>query len=511
MPVRRRNRILAGLGLALGTWSATGSVTPSPLVSLAAATEPPALVRMAGPEPTQPTGQPVLTPKSVVEWSAEATKGPAVPGIRGKGVLTIEGQIDLGPYGTMSIRGMTVQQASDAIAKHLAHYLKSPRVRLTAMIPSAEPSQTPTAVQPASHTTTTPHAPAHVTLPAPDPVETTPILAPPGEVSRLKAVPQGKPLLADTGIKRTSFEVRDDTKPSMFAQGREDPDGPNKGGPDKKTDTDDKDKPETLPAPTPMSNGHPPPPFLDGHESPGLPPTELSKQALPSYRVGPPDILRIEYPLPDIREKFPQDFVFQKLVRPDGTLNLGMYGDVFVGGLTFDQIRVVIANKLKERGLKTADPDKVSVDVIQYNSQYYYVITDGAGAGQQMVRLPVTGNETVLDALSLIGGLSAVSSKHHLFLARRVPGPGNCSAVMKVDLCGIEKKGGTSTNYQLFPGDRLYVCCDPMRWTDTFVAKVLAPAERIMGFTLLTSQTVNSIHTNPNSTSSTGSGTGLLR
>jgi hypothetical protein len=104
-----------------------------------------------------------------------------------------------------------------------------------------------------------------------------------------------------------------------------------------------------------------------------------------------------------------------------------------------------------------------------------------------MVRIPVTGNETVLDALTLVGGLSAVSSKHHIFLARRVPGPGKCSAVMKVDLCGTEKKGGTATNYQLFPGDRVYICSDPLRWTDTFVGKVIAPAERIMGFTLLTS------------------------
>jgi len=30
-----------------------------------------------------------------------------VPGIRGKVVLTTDGHIDLGPYGTMSLSGMT--------------------------------------------------------------------------------------------------------------------------------------------------------------------------------------------------------------------------------------------------------------------------------------------------------------------------------------------------------------------------------------------------------------------
>jgi len=87
-----------------------------------------------------------------------------------------------------------VQQASDAIAKHLAHYLKNPRVRLTAMIPNADAARPPPLVQAASHTTTPRTSPREL---RPHPVEPTPVLAPPGEVSRLKAVPQGKPLLQD--------------------------------------------------------------------------------------------------------------------------------------------------------------------------------------------------------------------------------------------------------------------------------------------------------------------------
>ena len=41
-----------------------------------------------------------------------------------------------------------------------------------------------------------------------------------------------------------------------------------------------------------------------------------------------------------------------------------------------------------------------------YNSKVYYVITEGAGAGDLVARLPITGNETVLDAISQINGLS---------------------------------------------------------------------------------------------------------
>jgi len=74
MPVRRRHRILPA-GSCPGTWSVTGGVTPSPLIALAAAPSPsPGAPGWSRADPA--TGQPVLVPKSVLEWSAEATKGP---------------------------------------------------------------------------------------------------------------------------------------------------------------------------------------------------------------------------------------------------------------------------------------------------------------------------------------------------------------------------------------------------------------------------------------------------
>ena len=53
----------------------------------------------------------------------------------------------------------------------------------------------------------------------------------------------------------------------------------------------------------------------------------------------------------------------------------------------------------------------MSVDVLAYNSKVYYVIMDGGGYGQQIVRLPCTGNETVLDAIAQVNGLPQVASK----------------------------------------------------------------------------------------------------
>src|SRR5437764_5776206 len=39
------------------------------------------------------------------------------------------------------------------------------------------------------------------------------------------------------------------------------------------------------------------------------------------------------------------------------------------------------------------------------------LIFDGGGVGQTVIRLPVTGNETVLDAIAQLYGLSAVSNQ----------------------------------------------------------------------------------------------------
>jgi len=95
---------------------------------------------------------------------------------------------------------------------------------------------------------------------------------------------------------------------------------------------------------------------------------------------------------------------------------------------------------------------KVFVDVTAYNSKNYSVL----GATVRIGKLPFTGKETVLDAIHYSGGLLAAADADHIALIR--PGvAGKPPRIYKVDLRAIELKGETQTNYQLFPGDRLYV------------------------------------------------------
>jgi protein involved in polysaccharide export with SLBB domain len=176
----------------------------------------------------------------------------------------------------------------------------------------------------------------------------------------------------------------------------------------------------------------------------------------------------------------------EHLVRPDGTVSLGVYGDVYVAGLTLPQVKLQIERHLAPY----IHHPEVSVDVLAYNSQWYYVVTDGGGAG-----VLSTGNETVLDALSHINGLPVVASKKDIWIARPQPPcvPQAPDQILEVDWDAIVRGGQTETNYQIFPGDRVYVQADHLVSFDTFVAKLTAPAERVLGFVLLGNGTVRAV------------------
>jgi protein involved in polysaccharide export with SLBB domain len=247
---------------------------------------------------------------------------------------------------------------------------------------------------------------------------------------------------------------------------------------------DEGKKEEELGAPRkedPPSLSSPPSPRARFGEIPV--PTECAKVSMPTYVVDQPDILLIEANIgPDQRVSG------QHLVRPDGTVSLGIYGQAYVAGLTLEQAKFAIVSKLSERLNVTMN--NVNVDVLAYNSKVYYIVTDNAAAGMQVYRVALKGNETVLDALAEVRGLTAANSKRHIWVARAsCHGP----QLLKVDLCAVARQGEGNTNFQILPGDRVYVGADPWSSADLALAKRFSPIERILGITLLGSTTVNSI------------------
>src|SRR5581483_10996986 len=97
------------------------------------------------------------------------------------------------------------------------------------------------------------------------------------------------------------------------------------------------------------------------------------------------------------------------------------------------------------------EPIEVSVRLVNgTTSKSYYVI----GTVTTQGRFPITGNETVLDAI-LQAGLRVNSLPEKAYLARPRPA-GGPDQILRIDWERI-KVGDTLTNYQLMPGDRIVV------------------------------------------------------
>jgi protein involved in polysaccharide export with SLBB domain len=169
-------------------------------------------------------------------------------------------------------------------------------------------------------------------------------------------------------------------------------------------------------------------------------------------------------------------------------VNLGIYGNVYVSGMTINEARRAMEEKLSEY----FESPKVALDVFAYNSKSYYIIVEGAGFGDQVFEVPITGNETVLDAIANVRGTSPASSKR-IWISRPAPQGTGCYQVIPVDWIAITRGGETRTNYQLMPGDRVFLAEDRIFAMGSVISAVLNPVERALGFTLLGAQTMQSL------------------
>jgi len=164
------------------------------------------------------------------------------------------------------------------------------------------------------------------------------------------------------------------------------------------------------------------------------------------------------------------------LVGPDGTINLRQYGAVHVAGKTLSEAKLAIERQLSAM----LDSPEASVEIASYNSKVYYIITEGADTGDNVVRVPITGNETVLDAISQVQGLSQVSSKN-VWIARPAPGGYGCEQILPVDWDAVTRGAATASNYQILPGDRVFIASDPVMSFHATMSKILMPVEKMLG------------------------------
>jgi protein involved in polysaccharide export with SLBB domain len=174
-------------------------------------------------------------------------------------------------------------------------------------------------------------------------------------------------------------------------------------------------------------------------------PRELDTRPLPAYTVEPGDVLLV-YPA-DLDS--PVRFPGEQPMLPDGTINLGKYGRLQVMGRTVPEIETLVRGAVQAQA---KDAGFISVRLVAHQSKVYYVIGEVKSPGAFQLQ----GRETVLDAILQAGGLTSNASRSNIILSR--PTRPDCPRiVLPVCWTNIVQLGDTATNYQIAPGDRIYV------------------------------------------------------
>ena len=163
-----------------------------------------------------------------------------------------------------------------------------------------------------------------------------------------------------------------------------------------------------------------------------------ASSAGPEYVIGPEDVLHIAvWKEADLTATLP--------VRPDGKISLPLPDDVQAAGLTPEQLKVSVTEKLKRY---IADP-RVTVVVTAINSKRVYV------NGEVMHPGPMTmsPNMTVLQALSS-AGLNQFANTKRIYVLRTENGK---QQKLPVNYRKLVKGDQIEQNYVLQPGDTIVV------------------------------------------------------
>lgn len=195
-------------------------------------------------------------------------------------------------------------------------------------------------------------------------------------------------------------------------------------------------------------------------------PSELTKVALPSHRIEAGDVLVVEPTDFNCPVRFPSD----QTVQQDGTIDLGGYGRIQVVGKTLEDVQtevqravVRIESNKRQRATRLAshrdgadDDDaaldaEVTVRLVSREGVVCYVLGDVNAPGSYTIH----GQETVLDAIIQAGGLCSRANDRKIILTR--PCADGNPLVLPIHYQRIVQLGDVSTNYQLMPGDRIYV------------------------------------------------------
>lgn len=172
---------------------------------------------------------------------------------------------------------------------------------------------------------------------------------------------------------------------------------------------------------------------------PQLPPERVVGE-VQTYEIGVPDLLRIHVWK---QEELSSDVV----VRPDGQISLPLIQDVQAEGLTPEELRDVVTERLAEFIVAP----QVNVMVREMRSNTASVV--GGGVARSGV-VPLTRNTRVLDAIATMSGFTQFAKKGDIRILRDV---GTRQVEYRFDYDAFIGGRAPNSNMLLEPGDTIVV------------------------------------------------------
>ena len=157
------------------------------------------------------------------------------------------------------------------------------------------------------------------------------------------------------------------------------------------------------------------------------------------YLIGPGDVLSIDVWKEPEKSK-------QVSVRLDGNISLPLVNDIEAAGLTLVQLREQLAEKYKD----FVDVPEVSVTLIESRSKRIYLLGKVTRPGEYALQK----NMTIVQAISLAGGLAEWADAEDIRLIRRING---VEQTFRVDYEAIVTGEDLSQNVLLQPDDTIFV------------------------------------------------------
>ena len=160
-----------------------------------------------------------------------------------------------------------------------------------------------------------------------------------------------------------------------------------------------------------------------------------------SYRVACPDVIELEIPQRS-------EFTGQYEIAPDGRINLGDYGNPRIEGRLLAEVAEVIG---KETGVNR---QACGCAFVEFRSQYLLIFGEVAGRQRSV---SYRGQETVVDLLQRVGGISPGAAPDDVYVVRPHLGDNRRPEIFRVDLNAIILKQDQRTNLRILPFDQIYV------------------------------------------------------